>query len=222
MPELVTIPISFFEIEIDYKKPDIRLLADRAPFVQGVFEALLPWSPKLDGIEILTTGAISQQGVTLKLPVKNISFFVGANFCRFSRNAVAWTMAEETLTIFETSVSALERLTGVERGIKRTSLGMHLQMQTASFRDILRPFLASSLMALNPEPFSTMAAVVKWSGRKITLDGSGSLANGLFLKLEREFESAASNEAIAQQLWKDEVEMFELLGVKEATNESVQ
>ena len=81
--------------------------------------------------------------------------------------------------------------------------------------DILGPFLVPQLVSLEKEPVKTMAAVAKWDKRKVTFDGSGALANGLFLKFEREFEGIASYDDIAQQLKKDEEELFRILGVEE-------
>ncbi len=45
MPELVTIPISFFEVAISYKRPVFQLWIDRAAVLQGIFDALEPWRP---------------------------------------------------------------------------------------------------------------------------------------------------------------------------------
>jgi hypothetical protein len=51
MAELVTIPLSFFEITVDFERPDLRLWNDRASVVQDIFDALKPWSPSIDNIE---------------------------------------------------------------------------------------------------------------------------------------------------------------------------
>jgi hypothetical protein len=48
MARLVTIPISFVELTISYEHPNIKAFNDRAALVQTVFDALLPWRPKLD------------------------------------------------------------------------------------------------------------------------------------------------------------------------------
>jgi hypothetical protein len=57
--------------------------------------------------------------------------------------------------------------------------------------------------------------VVKWEKHRVTIDGSAQLANGLFLRFEREFEGSATYEAIAGQLRADEEELFAMLGVQE-------
>jgi hypothetical protein len=82
--------------------------------------------------------------------------------------------------------------------------------------EILRPFMSSLLMALEKEPLRTMAVVAKWPNRKVTIDGSGSLVNGLFLKFERDFVAGSPYTEISSQLKSDEEQLFKLLGVEEA------
>lgn len=59
-----------------------------------------------------------------------------------------------------------------------------------------------------------MATVAKWSNRKITVDGSAAIANGIFVSLERDFPGSTTYTEIVQQLQKDEAALFEILGVE--------
>ena len=68
---------------------------------------------------------------------------------------------------------------------------------------------------MESESPATMASVVRWSKRKITLDGSASLANAVFLKFEREFGATATSHEIAEQISADEKQLFAILGVVE-------
>ncbi|HME08150.1 MAG TPA: hypothetical protein VKG25_13935 [Bryobacteraceae bacterium] len=215
MPELVTIPVSFLEVTIDYEKADIRLLADRAHVVQGIFEALLPWNAKIDDIEVLNSGKNSEQGVMFRVPQKRVAFFVGASLCRFSRDDVAWHLADETVTIFEAAVNPLTKLGGVVLGMKKTAVGLHLQPRAIPFMELLRPFVPTQLATLESDTIQSAATVVKWANRRVTIDGSASVANAIFIKLEREFAGDIPFGAIADQLSKDEQELLEIIGVKE-------
>ncbi|HXP86252.1 MAG TPA: hypothetical protein VN841_16115 [Bryobacteraceae bacterium] len=215
MVELVTIPASFFELIAEYERPAIHLLIDRGAVVQAIFDALKPWNPRIDDIESHTTGKHSEQGVTFRLPTKHVSFFFGAAACRFARDAVDWTSAEETINMLDTCLSALLRHAGVAWVTQKTAIGVHIQPRTKNFVDILRPFLVHELAMLDQGPLQTMAVVAKWGKRRLTLDGSGLLANALFVKLEREFETSISYEAMAQQLHADEEELFRILGIEE-------
>src|SRR6266851_3834341 len=120
MAELVTIPISIFELAIDYERPQFKFWMDRAPSVQGVFDALSLWEPRIDDVEVITTGKASEQGFTIKLPLKRVSFFFGPASCKFTRENVDWQTAEETMAVLDAAVSALIRSSGVAMGPKNT------------------------------------------------------------------------------------------------------
>ena len=191
MAEIVTIPISIFELGVNFERPDFRLWLDRASVVQGVFDALKPWEPHVDDIESITAGKASEQGFTLKLPLKRVSFFFGPASARFTRENSDWRIVDETIAIIDAASSALIRTSGVAIGAKNTAVSLHIQPKSVPFVSLLTPFLAPQLAALNAEPVSTIATVAKWENRKVTIDGSGVIANALFLRFEREFSSSA-------------------------------
>jgi hypothetical protein len=215
MPELVTIPISYFAVVIDYESPHFKLWLDRANIVQAVFNSLKSWLPCIDDVDPVTTGMPSEQGFTIKLPLKRVSIFFGPASFKFTRDSVDWQSAEETFAILDSAVTALVDVCEVILGPKRTTIAVHLQPKTTSFVDLLAPFVPHQLATLNSDPILTMATVAKWAGRKITIDGSGVVANGLFLRFEREFPTEIAYDSIARQLKSDQDELFGILGVEE-------
>jgi hypothetical protein len=90
-----------------------------------------------------------------------------------------------------------------------------MQPKKLPFIQITGPLIPHQLAALEVESPKTMAIVVKWEKRKVTIDGSGSLANGIFLRFEREFDGAVGYGEMALQLKADEDQIFAMLGVKE-------
>ena len=215
MPEIVSIPISIFDFTVDYERPEFQLLADRASIVTAVFDCLKPWNPSVDDIEFLNAGKTSEQGINLRLPMKRVSFFIGPSSFKFSKEAADWQSAEETIEILDRALSALMSLTGLKVAFKRTSISLHLQPRSLTFVDILRPFISQPLANLESAPLITLAAVAKWSNRKVTIDGSGAFANGVFIRLDRDFPAASTYEDIILQLKTDQAQVFELLGVEE-------
>jgi hypothetical protein len=215
MPEPVTIPISFFEVAINYERPVFHLWIDRAAVLQGIFDALEPWNPNIDDTEPRSGGKPSEQGIALKLPLKRASFFFGPASCKFSRDDADWGTADETIAILDAALSALTLFGHVVLGKKNTKISLHIQPRTLTFMDILNPFVPRELAAIESQPVRTMATVAKWENRKVTIDGSGALANGLFLKLERDFDASTTYDEIAHQLRHDEEELFNILGVEE-------
>jgi hypothetical protein len=215
MAELVTIPISIFEFTLDYQRPEFKPWLDRPSVVQGIFEALTPWEPRIDDVDAITTGKASEQGFTIKLPPKRVSFFFGAASCKFTRENVDWQMADETIAILDAAVSALIRTSGIAMGPKSTAISLHLQPKSLPFVTLLAPFIAPQLATLDSEPISTMATVAKWAHRKVTIDGSAVVANAVFLRFERKFRSTAAYGEIVGQLRKDEEDLLKILGVEE-------
>lgn len=215
MPTAITIPISMFELAIAYRKPEPRLLADRASTIQALFDAFALWNPRLDDMEIITAGRHSEQGAKIRLSEHGASFFFGALGCKFTQENATWDQAATMKDLVTIALNTLGASTGVTFGTKTSIVSRHLQPETGSFKDILRNLIVPGIQNLATEPTIAMAIVAKWPKRRITLDGSAALANAIFLQTEREFDTAISLEQIQQVLWDERQELFALLGVEE-------
>ncbi len=215
MAEQITIPISTFEITIAYTRTVLNLWLDRAAVVQAMFDAFQPWSLNIDDVEGITVGKPSEQGVKFRLPLQKVTFFFGPAACKFTKEAATWADAEETLRILTAALDVLIDRGGVELGKRSTSLALHLQPKSIPFKELLWPFLVPAIAQLEDSRAEAMAYVVRWKGRRITLDGSAALANGVFAHLERDFEPTASFDNIRTILLNDELNLFKLLNVEE-------
>jgi hypothetical protein len=214
MPELISIPVSYFEATFNYKDPNVLLWLDRANVVQALFAALKPWHIAVDNVESITTGKPSEQGLKFKLPEKQIAFFFGPTLCKFQKDNADWESAEETIGIMDVAFSTLAKSGKIEAETIETVIALHMQPKALSFMKILGPFLPPKLAAVGGE-VTTMATIVKWKKRKVILDGSGQIANGVFLRFEREFDAKTTYQQIAEQLRSDEEALFAMLDVKE-------
>jgi hypothetical protein len=215
MAEQITIPIATFEIGIAYTHPVLNLWLDRAAIVQKMFDTFQPWNLNIDDVEGVTTGKPSEQGVRLGLPSQKAKFFFGPAGCKFTKDAATWPDEEEALRILAAALDVLVQQGGVELGKRSTSLVLHLQPKNVPFRELLWPFLAPAIAQLENSKAEAMAYVVRWKGRRITLDGSAALANGVFANLERDFEPTVSLDDIKAAVFNDEVSLLKLLNVEE-------
>src|SRR5258707_4565396 len=120
MAEFVTFPISYFEVEMEYTEPHIKLWLDRVNVVQAVYAALKPWNIAVDDVEIITTGKPSEQGIKFKLPQKQASFFFSPSLCRFAKDNADWESAEETIKIMDAAYTALAKTGRIEAATKKT------------------------------------------------------------------------------------------------------
>ena len=215
MPELVTIPISYFELVVEYERPEWKLWADRGSVIEAIFDSLKAWNPNIDDVEFLNSGKASEQGINLKLPLKRVSLFFSPVSYRFTQQNPDWQSSDETIAILDHALSSLIRLSGIKIATQKAEIGMHIQPRSLTFVDILRPFIAPPLATLESEPIVSLAAVGRWNKRRVTVDGSAAIANGVYLRLERDFPVATSYEEISQQLKNDQMNLFEVLGVEE-------
>ena len=213
MSERVTLPIGIIEVTMEYVRPNLGLWLDRIRIVDQLFDRYAPWDIKVDDVEVITEGKPSEQGIKFKLPKRRISFFFGPSQCRFTQDDADWDSALETLKILDISLSTLAETAGITIATYKTSIVIHIQPTVARFIDLLLPFASSRLVELEGAPLKAFATVLKWDKRRITLDGSAQLANGIFLRLERDFAGETPLPEIAAQLRVDEEEV---LGVEES------
>jgi|SRR5882672_12293152 len=215
MPEIVTTPVSYFEVLIEYQQPNIQLWLDRAVVVQALFDAFAQWNVKVDDVDILTSGKPSEQGINFRLPEKRVSFFFGPAACRFTRDSTSWETAQETIQILDTAVTTLATTGKIKPATFKTIVALHVQPKSMPFIEILKKVIPAPMATLDAAPVRTLASVLKWDNRKVTIDGSGQIANGIFIRYEREFTADASYEEMAHQLRADEDGIFSMLDVKE-------
>lgn len=215
MPEQITIPISILELTIWYQKLAIRLLTDRAELVQSLFDTLAEFKPNLDDLEVISTGKMTEQGIRLRLPSQAITLFFGAASCKFTKETAMWPEADLILNTLRKFLQALTDGAGVSLGKKVTVLTLHLQPKMRSFKELLLPFIDDRLKKVDSAPLDAMAVITRWPGHRITLDGSAQLANGIFAQMEREFAPEITLERIKEDLFNDEIKLFQLLDVTE-------
>jgi hypothetical protein len=215
MAEVVTTPMSYFEVLIEYERPNVGLWLDRVAVVQALFDAFARWDVKVDDVEVITTGKNSEQGIKFRLPEKRVSFFFSPAACRFTRDNTSWETARETAEILEVALTTLVTTGKIKPATLKALVALHIQPKTVPFIEILRKIIPVPMASLDAAPARTTASVVVWSDRKVTIDGSGQIANGIFIRYEREFKAGVSYEQMAHQLKTDEDGIFAMLDVKE-------
>jgi hypothetical protein len=217
MPEPVTIPISRFEYRSDFAKPDIGLLIDRKTLVQAIFESLLPWGLNIDGVEALTKGKTSEQGVKFMLPEKKTTLFFGADHFTYANDDSDWNAAPEIIEILSTFRSVLTECGKVAFSGQSTSVLLHAQPAAKTYLDLLKPFLPEALQAVRSDKVKTGAIFLKWDdGGRVTIDGSGRLANAVFVSFEQHFAANVDLSEIAVSIREMEESIFKVLDIEEA------
>ena len=213
MPEIVVTHLSFFEAEVEFVQPNLKIWLDRIAMVAAVYDALQPWNITVDDVEVVTTGKPSEQGVRFKIPEKRSSFFFSAASCRFNRDSTSWDTAEETIHIFDAALSAFRSAAGVEFKTFKTAVALHVQPREERFFDVLRPLVPAPVQ--EADKAAALAIIVKWPDHRWTIDGSAQIANGIFIRYERDFPAQVGYDAMAKQLYADEMTIMQMLDIAE-------
>jgi hypothetical protein len=122
---------------------------------------------------------------------------------------------QETIEILDAAVTTLATKGKIKPSTFKTIVALHIQLKSVPFMEILKKIIPVPMASLDVAPPHTMACVLKWNKRKVTIDGSGQIANGIFVRYEREFPADVSYEDIAHQLKADEDGIFAMLDIKE-------
>jgi hypothetical protein len=116
MPEPLTIPISIFDVTMDFTRPNLRLAITGQEVVEELFESFAKWDAKVDDIEVIKEGKPSEQGVKFKLPKRRTSFFFGPVNCRLIWDDANWETAAETIEILQSALAVLHKTGKAEIG----------------------------------------------------------------------------------------------------------
>jgi hypothetical protein len=217
MPVKVNIPISHFEYRADFAHARISLLADRAAIIQTLFEAFTQWGITADSLEPISTGKTSEQGMKIVLQAKKTTMFFGVSHCTFANDDSDWSRAEEIIGMLATLTEILKKEGKVEFANQKTTVSLHLQPVDGRFIELIRPFLSPALISLGSGELKTGATVIRWSNNeRITLDGSGRLANAMFVAFEQQFNGHDPFDEMAYAIREMEDKIFGLIGVEEA------
>jgi hypothetical protein len=219
MPEKIVIPFSLAEYVGQFRRPALQMLGgDRVAIIQDIVDAWEPWNFQLGNMEIKSQGTPAEQGISFKLPDQGITFFLGALGYTFQKENATWPGAGDTLKVLEAARGVVCCVPKVELATQTLTIVLHFQPKTKQNKSILAPLIAENLGQLFPSEPTVYSTSLRWKDRHITLDGSASYANGIFLKLSHSFDGQASLETIAKALLEDELALFRLLDVEEVGN----
>jgi hypothetical protein len=215
MPQPVTVPISIFDVVVEFVRPNLRLAMTRTDIVEDLFDQFSRWDITVDDIEVVNEGKPSEQGVKFKIPKRKTAFFFSPSQARLTWDDANWETAEETIEILTIGIDALARHGKVEVSKYKTSVALHLQPKDVPFIQILRPFASPELARFQLTPLTAFATVLRWEGRRVTIDGSAQLANAVFLRFERDFPGTSAIPDMAQEMLADERTLYSIIGVEE-------
>lgn len=92
-------------------------------------------------------------------------------------------------------------------------LAMHVQSLETPRKDITEPLLSNTAYQLVAGESEFQGVVLTRKGVSVVIDASNAYANSLFVRLVREHKADTTLAQIAEQLYSDEVHIFEVLNL---------
>lgn len=211
----VSVPISIFDLTMQFVRPNLRLAMNRADFVEDLFEQFGRWDISVDDIEVVQEGKPSEQGIKFKIPKRQVTFFFGPSHAQLIWDDAKWEAASEIIEILTIGLEALTKHGKVEVRTYKAVVALHLQPLKVPFIELLKPFASQALIKIDPSPITAFATVLRWEGRRITIDGSAQIANAIYVRFERDFPGYLPIETISGEIRTDEESLYSIIGVEE-------
>ncbi len=220
MPELVKIPLASAEYAARFDRPYIGLLAsDRTKVFESIVTALLPFKFRLANTEFVTTGTPADNRVIFRIPERGISFQFGAEEYKFVKDGSSWSTEAADVEVWRAAETALLTESGAKVESCSVNLAMHLQLLSKTRDQVLAPFIPGPFKELLIErQVQTFGCHLRFAdGGDVLLDYSLAYANGIFLRLLSQFKGQPPQPDILAKVRSDQVQVFRVLDVKEAT-----
>ncbi len=163
-------------------------------------------APKLDEF------AIVFRRTTPAVPAR--SFALGFGKVHIRAENLDWTEADRFISSHRAALDAVRQKGGAEIQSQQLVVAMHIQLKDRPRKDVTAALL-SPVAAKLLDGEADFSGVVLLRGKAIfVIDASVGIANGLFLRINREHPPEASFEELAEVLRNDEKRIFDVLGLE--------
>lgn len=221
MPEKVRIPLAVAEITAQFRTPRIDLIGSAMSVtVERIAEAWVPFGFRLPNLEILSTGAPADHGVSFKLPSEGIQFQFGAEKYIYRKEQASLVGAEKDLE----PLLAAERVLLAGRhenvGSCVARVAMHLQAESCTPHQLLAPLFPAPLKKLlENRPASSFGHHLVWDQGDLLVDFSVPFANAVFVRFTTNFDGKPEIAVMLSQVRRKHAAILEALGVEEVGND---
>ena len=212
------IAYSLVEYTAVFKKPILEAWRVPGEIVAAVLNALEPWGFNLDGVEAKThMEKLNEYAIVFrrsKPPTPSQSLALGLGKVVVRAENLDWTDAEQFIAGQTAALKAIRETGRAEIESQSLGLAVHIQVATKPRKDV-------TALLLSPVAFKLLDGDVKFPGvillrekSTIVIDASVAYANGLFVRIVREYAPEVALEQLAEILRKDEEQLFDILGLE--------
>jgi hypothetical protein len=220
MPEKTQSEITYSSLDYTsvFKRPIFGPPSPPGELIASILDELGPSGYTFNGVEFslqapkLDEFAVVFRRTTPAVPAR--SFALGFGKVCIRAESLDWGEADRFISSHGAAVDAVRKKGGAEIQSQQLIVGMHIQLKDRPRKDVTAPLL-SPVAAKLLDGEADFSGVILLRGKAIfVIDASVGIANGLFLRINREHEPEASFEELAETLRNDEKRIFEVLGLE--------
>jgi hypothetical protein len=127
-----------------------------------------------------------------------------------------WSEADTSRASINAAFGAVRDLTKYESASQHFILAMHVQLKEGTVEAVTSPLLTERTLRLLDGAVKFYGINLVRDNASIEIEPSAGYANALFVRIVRQHPAGVSMKEIAETLYKDEVTLFETLGMEGA------
>jgi hypothetical protein len=211
----IELPYGLFEYTAFFLEPALDAWTNVAFLIQQMLRTLEPYGFNFDDVEVKNrTEKPAEHTILFKSTAPNITFHMGVSKLTIACENLSWGDKDKALEILKTGINTVLGLTKGEIKSQRAHLAMHIQLKTAKPDAVTERLLSPVAHSLLDGAVEFSGIILLRKGARVIIDASAAFANGLFVRLQREHSKQVTLEQIAEMLYKDEKQLFDVLGLE--------
>ena len=210
----IQIPFGQIEYTCVFKEPIVKSFFPPSPMIANLIRALTPYGFSVDGVETRMRDKLSECVVELRRTPPMTSFKVAPGKLVVTADNLDWSMKDKFLEGMKAGLQTVLEQEHAQLDTQIMVLAMHVQPEEKPRKDLTAPLLTPAAYSLLEGDSEFQGIVLTRTGSSVVIDASATHANALFIRLVRQHKAAATLEQIAEQLYADEVQIFNVLGLE--------
>jgi hypothetical protein len=191
---------------------------DNPALTTNVLSALSPYGFNLDGVEYKNNSEkANEHAIVFRRtvpPNPTMVLTLGIGKAVVTAENLDWSDAQRLIKLMNDALSAILDTAHAKVKLQQLTLGMHVQLKAKQRKDVTMRLLSPEGMRIFEGDISFPGVILHVDRGHILIDASAVFANGMFVRIFREYSSEATLEHLAQTLQRDEERLFESLGLE--------
>jgi hypothetical protein len=212
------IPYAIIEYTVSFEGTIAHGWGTPPVIVDPVLQALRPFGFGLDGIELKdASDKLNEFSILFKRtrpPSPALNFVVGLEKATLTVENPDWSEAEFLMKVAEAAMGSLMDSSKCGKKSQHLVANVHLQLKNRKTTEVGAALLNPNVLQLLDGEIQAPGIILVRNKASLVIDGSLAYANALFIRIIREHAPEVPLKAMADCLMRDEIQLFELLGVE--------